>query len=75
MAFSARSSYTPDSYRVGIPVERAYGVVHLDAEDLAPAEDLFAGPLGEYVVCQASTEAAGVGAVLDLERLLEAARV
>jgi chemotaxis signal transduction protein len=61
-------------YRVGLAVEAALGVVMLDADRFEERADLFAERLAEYAIA-ASTSDAGLGAVLDLERLLEAARV
>jgi chemotaxis signal transduction protein len=62
------------AYRVGLAVEAALGVVTLDADSFQESADLFAERLAEYAIA-ACTSDAGVGALLDLERLLETARV
>lgn len=60
-------------YRVGLPVEAALGVVHLEASAVKHGTDVFTDRLAEFVIAEGATEA-GLSAVLDLERLLEAAR-
>jgi chemotaxis signal transduction protein len=62
------------AYRVGLAVEAALGVVTLDATGFQECTGLFGESLAEYAIAASSSEAGG-GAVLDLERLLEAARV
>lgn len=62
------------AYRVGLAVEAALGVVTLDAAGFQECTGLFGESLAEYAIAASSSDA-GVGAVLDLERLLEAARV
>lgn len=61
-------------YRVGLPVDLALGVVTLEESDVRHGSQVFGGRLAEFVRAEADTPN-GLGAVLDLELLLEAARV
>lgn len=61
-------------YRVGLPVESALGVISLDSESVSEGAHVFTGRLAEFVRAEANTES-GVAGVVDLDLLLEAARV
>lgn len=61
-------------YRVGLPVDTVLGVVRPEPQAVRAGTQVFGGRLAEFVRAEVH-EASGVGAWLDLERLLEAARV
>ena len=61
-------------YRVGIPVEGVLGMVKITPEQLQPSAGVFTGTVAGYVTAVAGDEA-GTSGVLDLDRLLENARV
>ena len=65
---------TAGDYRVGLPVDQALGVVEPTAAMLRAVGEVFTGRRAEFLRAEVQ-EAQGVGAWLDLERLLEAARV
>lgn len=61
-------------YRVGLPVDRARGVVTLSEDEVTEGAHVLGGRLSEFVRAECET-AEGLAAILDLELLLEAARV
>ena len=64
---------TAGPYRVGIPVNAALGVVELAPGDRQEPSGVITGPLAQYVAEEVQI-GDQLGGLLDLERLLEAAR-
>ena len=64
---------TAGEYRVGIPVDAALGVVEVAAADRCAPSGAFGGLLAQYLTAEVELDDDLAG-LLDLERLLEAAR-
>lgn len=64
---------TAGEYRVGIPVDAALGVVELAPADRQAPSGAITGPLAQYLAAEVTLHDDLAGLV-DLERLLEAAR-
>lgn len=62
-----------DEYRVGVPVDTALGVVEVAAADRQPPSGAITGALATYLAAEVPLDD-GLAALLDLPRLLEAAR-
>ncbi len=64
---------TAGDYRVGVPVDLALGVVEVATADRRPPSGALTGPLAQYLTSEVTLDGDLAG-LLDLERLLEAAR-
>lgn len=62
-------------YRVGLPVDRAHGVVPIDTDTVKNGAHVVGGRLAEFTRAEAETGEGGLAALIDLSLLLEAARV
>jgi len=64
---------TAGEYRVGVPVDAALGVVEVAPDDQQAPSGAITGPLAQYLLAEVLLDD-GLAALLDLPRLLEAAR-
>ena len=72
-AYTRTLVLTAGEYRVGVPVDAALGVVEVEAAAQEPPSGAITGALAQYVEAEVALEG-GLAALVDLPRLLEAAR-